>query len=63
MNVLNEYQRHLLFEVAQNPLFLPFGVSVWIFVWIPFFPVHVAHAFLNEVNPVPILMCSLIGLN
>lgn len=35
-----------------------FSVSIWIFVWKPSFSIDIAHAFLSEMNPMLILMCS-----
>lgn len=62
MTGLNDGQKHVLFGAAPNLFFLPFGVSVWISIRMPPFPVHIAHALLSEVNSVPSLRCSLIGL-
>lgn len=63
MTVLNDGQTHVLFGAAPHLLFLPFGVRVWISIWMPPFLVHLAHAFLSEANPVPRSRWFLVGLN
>lgn len=55
-------ERHLLFEAAHNPLFLPFGQCPD-FHLDTFLSCPTAHVFLSEMNPVLFLVSPPVNLN